>query len=199
LEQNDCPTNYSTSAKNPTNESPASAESGQRNGEGCILQLASHTFVEAGLALAEIRDDELFIDEFDSFDAYCQEKWQYGKRYAERLMAAAEVVKRLRTNSSLPSPSYQGQVRPLMGLSADQAIAAWGKQRKRLAAARSRLGSSPLLSFTPPARRTGMDIEVPSRWAGPTQSDDPLIQVVRLLNRSRIAGVVESQPERSGL
>jgi hypothetical protein len=41
------------------------------------------------LALAEIRDDELFIDEFDSFEAYCREKWQYGKRYAERLMAAS--------------------------------------------------------------------------------------------------------------
>jgi hypothetical protein len=88
-----------------------------------ILQLASHTFVEAGLALAEIQDDELFIDEFGSFETYCREKWQYGKRYAERLMAAAEVVKRLRTNSSLPSPSYEGQVRPLMGLSAEQAMA----------------------------------------------------------------------------
>jgi hypothetical protein len=96
-----------------------------------ILQLASHTFFEAGLALAEIRDDELFIDEFDSFEAYCQEKWQYGKRYAERLMAAAEVVKRLRTNSSLPSPSYEGQVRPLMGLSPDQAVAAWEKAAEK--------------------------------------------------------------------
>jgi hypothetical protein len=34
MEQNDCPISHSTSAQNPTNESLANAESGQRKGEG---------------------------------------------------------------------------------------------------------------------------------------------------------------------
>src|ERR1019366_2792941 len=37
-----------------------------------------HTFVQVGLALARIRDKELYTTEYDSFEAYYRVKWQYG-------------------------------------------------------------------------------------------------------------------------
>jgi hypothetical protein len=89
-----------------------------------MLQLASHSFVEAGLALAEIRDDELFIDDYPSFEAYCRDKWQYSKRHANQMIAAAQVVKCLGTTSS-QQPEHETQVRHLVGLSPQNAQAAW--------------------------------------------------------------------------
>ena len=37
-----------------------------------------HTLVQVGLALAKIRDDRLDKVAFDTFERYCQVKWQYG-------------------------------------------------------------------------------------------------------------------------
>ena len=51
------------------------------------------TFIEVGLALAEIRDLRLYRREYSGFNEYCQKKWGWGKAYAYRLIDAAEVVK----------------------------------------------------------------------------------------------------------
>ena len=37
-----------------------------------------YTFVDVGLAFARIRDYRLYRIEFPTFEAYCQQKWQYG-------------------------------------------------------------------------------------------------------------------------
>ena len=57
-----------------------------------------HTFVQVGLALARIRDGELFKTEYDSFEAYYRVKWQYGRHYVNRLISAAQVFTHLVTN-----------------------------------------------------------------------------------------------------
>jgi hypothetical protein len=51
------------------------------------------TFVEVGLALAEIRDLRLYKREYNGFEEYCREKWGWGKAYAYRLIDAADVAK----------------------------------------------------------------------------------------------------------
>jgi len=51
------------------------------------------TFVEVGLALAEIRDLRLYKREYGSFSEYCQAKWGWEKAHAYRLIDAAEVAK----------------------------------------------------------------------------------------------------------
>lgn len=38
------------------------------------------TFVAVGEALACIRDLRLYRDQFANFEAYCQVKWEYGRR-----------------------------------------------------------------------------------------------------------------------
>ena len=51
------------------------------------------TFVEVGLALAEIRDLRLYKREYGGFAEYCQAKWGWTKQHAYRLIEAAPVAK----------------------------------------------------------------------------------------------------------
>ena len=53
------------------------------------------TFVEVGLALAEIRDLRLYKQEYSSFQEYCQKKWGWNRTYAHYMIEGAEVVKAL--------------------------------------------------------------------------------------------------------
>src|SRR5512137_3006351 len=53
------------------------------------------TFVEVGLALAEIRDLRLYRREYAGFEEYCRKKWGWEKRYACYVIAGAEAVKSL--------------------------------------------------------------------------------------------------------
>lgn len=47
--------------------------------------------------LAEIRDSRLYRIEFKTFETYCQERWGWGRDYANKLIQASAVV------SSLPA------------------------------------------------------------------------------------------------
>ena len=53
------------------------------------------TFVEVGMALAEIRDLRLYRREYSGFEEYCREKWGWAKAYANHVIRAADVVKSL--------------------------------------------------------------------------------------------------------
>jgi len=60
-----------------------------------VIARGKQTFVEVGLALAEIRDLRLYKREYDSFREYCQKKWGWEKRYTNYVIAGAEAVKSL--------------------------------------------------------------------------------------------------------
>ena len=53
------------------------------------------TFVEVGMALAEIRDLRLYKREYSGFAEYCREKWGWERRYTDYVIAGAEAVKSL--------------------------------------------------------------------------------------------------------
>lgn len=62
-------------------------------------------FLEVGKALLEIRDRRLFRETHASFDAYCQERWQFKRSRASQLIGAVRVVANLASdpaNSILP-------------------------------------------------------------------------------------------------
>ena len=90
-----------------------------------VIAIGWYTFVDVGVALGQIRDQQLYRGEYESFQTYCREKWQYGRDYVDRLISAAQVFKRLLTNCQHRKPEYESQVRPLVGLTAEQAQAAW--------------------------------------------------------------------------
>ena len=53
------------------------------------------TFVEVGLALAEIRDLRLYKREYSNFAEYCRKRWGWEKRYTNYVIAGADAVKSL--------------------------------------------------------------------------------------------------------
>lgn len=77
-------------------------------------------FVEVGLALAEVRDARLYRAEFDTFEAYCRERWGMSRSYAHRQIDAAEVVGMLPIGNG-DGPANEAQARELSPLKDDEA------------------------------------------------------------------------------
>ena len=71
-----------------------------------VVEIGWQSFVDVGLALAEIRDRQLYRMEYDSFQAYCRAKWEYGRRYVDQLIGAAQLVRHLRASSSQQKPVF---------------------------------------------------------------------------------------------
>src|SRR5438105_4860117 len=90
-----------------------------------VLKAACQNFVEAGLALGQIRDRRLYRIEFHTFDAYCRAKWQYARVYAYHLICAVQLFRHLLANCKQRKPDHESQLRPLIGLSLAQAQVAW--------------------------------------------------------------------------
>ena len=111
------------------------------------------TFVEIGIALAEIRDRRLYRAAYRTFESYCRQRWALAASRARQLMLAAEVVKNLKdadttsaksvtivttvTNPTLDKsvagispvilPTSERQTRPLSGLGSEQQRQVWEK------------------------------------------------------------------------
>jgi hypothetical protein len=93
------------------------------------------TFVEVGTALAAIRDERLYRDGYETFEAYCKGRWGWERRHAYRLMDAAGVVANVSqgTHSRIkitlggppPLPDSERVARPLTKLPADEQADAW--------------------------------------------------------------------------
>jgi preprotein translocase subunit SecD len=88
-----------------------------------VIESGLKSFIEVGRALLEIRDGRLYRLTHDTFEDYCQERWDMSRRYANMLVAAADVVDDLGT--TVPKPQNESQVRPLTKLPETQRAAAW--------------------------------------------------------------------------
>ncbi len=53
------------------------------------IERGLQTFVEVGQALAEIRDRRLYRQSHATFEAYCNERWGRGRRWANQLVCAS--------------------------------------------------------------------------------------------------------------
>lgn len=82
------------------------------------------TFVDVGLALLAIRDGRLYRLEYGTFEEYCRNRWSMARNYANKMIAAAEVVANLGT--TVPNlPATESQARPLTALEPEQQREAW--------------------------------------------------------------------------
>lgn len=84
-----------------------------------------HTFLEVGRALNQVREGKLYRESHPTFEAYCRERWQYGKAHAYRLIGSVEVVEDLSPIGDGKQPINESQVRPLIALSKDERVKAW--------------------------------------------------------------------------
>lgn len=85
-----------------------------------IIERGLQTFIEVGQALAEIRDQQHYLDEFDTFEVYCKTRWNFTPSRASRLITASEVTTALPIGNG-PLPTNEGQARELSGLAPDAA------------------------------------------------------------------------------
>lgn len=74
-------------------------------------------------ALAQIHDEKLYREEFDTFEEYCKKRWDYSRSYCERLAKMHGVVtdlKKYEDNQVFPSNELQARV--FVPLKKDQRI-----------------------------------------------------------------------------
>jgi hypothetical protein len=91
----------------------------------CVIEKGLASFMEVGVALMRIRDDRLYRETHDTFEAYCSERWQISRPRAYQLIEAAEVGRVVSTNVD-KSPANEAQIRPLTRLEDPQEQrAAW--------------------------------------------------------------------------
>jgi len=93
-----------------------------------IIRRNLQSFYEVGRALMEIRDSGLYRDVlgFDTFEAYCRERWDFTRSYAYRLMDSASVIEVVSPIGDI-KPTNESQTRPLARLEPDQQREAWAK------------------------------------------------------------------------
>jgi hypothetical protein len=58
-----------------------------------VIEAGQQTFIEVGIALAEIRDSRLYKCDFKTFEDYCVHKWGWTKQHCYRLIECAPIAK----------------------------------------------------------------------------------------------------------
>lgn len=98
-----------------------------------LTELSSHeeviarglkTFQEVGMALLAIRDGRLYREHYGTFEEYCQERWNFERAHAYRLIDAAKVIQNLSPIGDI-LPAAESQARPLTRLEPEAQRAAW--------------------------------------------------------------------------
>jgi hypothetical protein len=104
-----------------------SAEKSRLETLEAVIEENMKGFVKVGMALAEIRDSRLYRDEYPTFEDYCRQVWDMGKRYSYYQIEATKVVENIQKNvhNCAQIPANESQVRPLTQLSTAQQIMAW--------------------------------------------------------------------------
>jgi hypothetical protein len=95
-----------------------------------ILERGLATFFEVGNALLRLRESRLYRATHPTFEQYCHERWNIGRSYASRVIAAAERIKLLPNDTSLPKPANEFQVRPFLKLPPKEFPAGWKRAIK---------------------------------------------------------------------
>lgn len=97
-----------------------------------IIGRGISSFIEVGNALRAIRDGKLYKAEFKTFEEYCQQRWNWGRAYANRQIAASDTVENLAPRGAIVVT--EKLIRPIVNLELDvqkkvwnQAIEAAGK------------------------------------------------------------------------
>lgn len=60
-----------------------------------IIERHLKTFIEVGEALATIRDNRLYREQYKTFEQYCKEVWDYSKTYSIRQIQSYETIQLL--------------------------------------------------------------------------------------------------------
>lgn len=92
-----------------------------------VIQKGLATFVEVGDALGRIRGGRLYRATHDTFEAYCQDKWQMTRQRANQLIAGSEVVGELTTTVVTALPKTESVAREVAKAPPEKRVEAWGR------------------------------------------------------------------------
>lgn len=90
-----------------------------------VISAKLKAFYDVGRALAEIRDSRLYREQYSTFEEYCRDRWDMGRRTAYQLVDASSVYENVRNCAQTPANEFQ--VRPLTKLDSEQQAEAWQK------------------------------------------------------------------------
>ena len=92
-----------------------------------VVDRGIKTFFEVGMALAEIKDKQLYRETHGTFEEFCYDKWDIHRRHAYRLIDGAMVVTNVSHGTqNLAVPTNERQARPLTEFEADLQRELWG-------------------------------------------------------------------------
>lgn len=89
-----------------------------------VIERGMHTFIEVGAALYAIRDQDLYRKDFETFEAYCRERWGFSDSRARQLIGAAQTVTTV-TVEGLPAPTSERQARELIRIPEPERVEVW--------------------------------------------------------------------------
>jgi hypothetical protein len=84
-----------------------------------------NNFLEVGRALLQIREQELYREDYGTFETYYRNKWHFQRSKVYYLIGTAQVSQALADLPDLPKPDHEFQLRPLIGLKPDEVRRAW--------------------------------------------------------------------------
>lgn len=80
-----------------------------------IIKRGMTSFVEVGRALARIRDDGQYVTAgFDTFEEYCQQRWDLGSNHARQYIRSVDVIDALTDTRVSVLPASEFTTRPLV-------------------------------------------------------------------------------------
>lgn len=99
-----------------------------------IIQARIRNFIDVGTALMDIRDHRLYRDDYDTFEAYCRERWGFVASRARQLISAAELTLEIATTVTLPNErtarallSFPEAARPVIAAAAQAQAEAFSR------------------------------------------------------------------------
>jgi len=98
--------------------------------EGVIASnIGAFLLIGEALSIIKKRDLQKILEPTLDFDAYCAKKWDFGEKYAYRLINSYECVKHLKEqmtpNGVTLFPLNEAQVRPLTSLLPEEQVKTW--------------------------------------------------------------------------
>jgi hypothetical protein len=88
-----------------------------------VIDAKLEDFFEVGSAIMEIKSKALFRETHTNFNAYCQDRWGFGRSYANKLIGSAERIQLL--PQDLRKPANEFQIRPFLKLKPEEFAKRW--------------------------------------------------------------------------
>lgn len=155
------------------------------------------TFIDVGLALAEIREARLYRIAHDTFENYCRARWGFNDRRASQYIQAADLASTI-VEAGLPAPQNEGQARALGQVAEEKRAEVWAEvtetdgkvtaEKIRDAADARKPDLAPtILGALAGAGRDGLDLKaITAAWTEPPSEKDLTRALEKLVKSGEI-------------